>query len=468
MMALSVRAPYAEQIVMGEKTVEYRTITTTKRGRVWIYESKGDGEGRGLIIGSVEIVGCREASDDSGSGFAWDLDRPSRLLEPRAPTGRPQPVFFDPFPDEPTSVSTLDDHVAEKTAEAAAKKLSRIEDDLRLARVARDEAERAMHEAERIREAVFGLIAEPAVPPMWTAGTETTGGGLHVPVLVTGDFHWGERITKDNMDGLNEYSVKIAEGRYRRLIDKTIDIALVHLPKNTYPGIIVLRLGDMISGDIHADLRESNELQSVPAVRSLVAAETWGLGALAKAFGKVHVVTVPGNHSRTTEKPQHKRAGGDNYDTLSAWWLESIFAPMDQVTFATSVATDASFTIFGERYLATHGDKTGTGGGKGFIGPAAPILRGMKMVHDQCSKTGAAPAAIFMGHYHVAMRLEYGWANGSLVGYSEFARDGRMTPQAPLQYLLFFNKRYGVTSQWEILTDVKPKARAAGQALVGV
>ncbi|MBK8128074.1 MAG: ASCH domain-containing protein [bacterium] len=40
MSALSVRQPYAEQIMRGEKQFEYRNQITHKRGRVYIYASK--------------------------------------------------------------------------------------------------------------------------------------------------------------------------------------------------------------------------------------------------------------------------------------------------------------------------------------------------------------------------------------------------------------------------------------------
>ena len=37
--ALSIRQPYAEQIMRGVKTIEYRSILTHIRGRVYIYAS---------------------------------------------------------------------------------------------------------------------------------------------------------------------------------------------------------------------------------------------------------------------------------------------------------------------------------------------------------------------------------------------------------------------------------------------
>ena len=49
----------------------------------------------GLLVGTVEIVGC-EKSDPSGE-FNWQLANPERLAEPRKPENKPQPVWFTPF-----------------------------------------------------------------------------------------------------------------------------------------------------------------------------------------------------------------------------------------------------------------------------------------------------------------------------------------------------------------------------------
>jgi len=224
--------------------------------------------------------------------------------------------------------------------------------------------------------------------------------------------------------------------------------------------MIYLRLGDQVSGEIHPDLRESNDLAAIPAIRSLVASETAGLERLAEAFGRVHVVSVSGNHGRVTPKPQAKRGGGDNFDALSAWWLESIFRKDRRISFQTPESIDAVFVVHGRRYLATHGDNIGSRGGEGFIGPAATILRGMKRTHDQYARTGKTLYKMFVGHFHTANDLGLGWSNGSLPGYSEFARHGRMTPEPPLQWLIMLHHKYGATSQWPILVEPAPTARA--------
>ena len=110
MRALSIRQPFAEAIMRGSKTTEYRSGTTHIRGRFLIYASLGrysnveetemleefditdveaDDLPRGVIIGSVELY-------DSNEG-EWYLRAPKRAETFVEPVNRPNPVWFYPF-----------------------------------------------------------------------------------------------------------------------------------------------------------------------------------------------------------------------------------------------------------------------------------------------------------------------------------------------------------------------------------
>lgn len=110
MRALSIRQPFAEAIMRGTKTTEYRSGPTNIRGRILIYASMsryGDDEEaemlrefsisdveaddlpRGVIIGSVELY-------DSDEG-EWYLRNPQRAEQFVEPVNRPNPVWFYPF-----------------------------------------------------------------------------------------------------------------------------------------------------------------------------------------------------------------------------------------------------------------------------------------------------------------------------------------------------------------------------------
>ena len=108
--ALSVRQPFAEQIMRGMKKIEYRSRDTKIRGRVYIYASKTQGPEIvfkkmnampgdfpvGVLVGTVEIVNCKGKEGD----YKWHLANPKRLKKVRQPEGRPQPVWFKPFAEK--------------------------------------------------------------------------------------------------------------------------------------------------------------------------------------------------------------------------------------------------------------------------------------------------------------------------------------------------------------------------------
>jgi hypothetical protein len=342
-------------------------------------------------------------------------------------------------------------------------KILRLQKQVSDARIAQEHTRKELHrlrkELEAVRntrEFVFNLTRDEPKPPRWTLGLAGAKKSEHVAVLVASDFQWGEVISEKRMGGVNAFDIKIAQERYKRLIERTIDISFNHLPNNTYAGIIYLRLGDMVSGDIHDDLNESNEAHAIEAVRSLVASELWGIQKLVENFQRVHIISVPGNHGRTTKKPMTKRGAVDNYDTLSAWWLESMLVTHKDISFHTPESGDAFFKLYGRRYLATHGDRIGARGGQGYVGPVATIIRGMKKTFDVCAGMHMPIDKMFIGHFHTSYELDYGWANGCLTGYSELARDGRMKPEEPCQWLIFFHRKYGATSRWKIRLAPEP------------
>ena len=66
-IALSVRQPWAELILRGDKTVEFRGRPTRRRGRVYLYASKLPAEATG-----VPGIAPRDVTARYGSGsFRW-------------------------------------------------------------------------------------------------------------------------------------------------------------------------------------------------------------------------------------------------------------------------------------------------------------------------------------------------------------------------------------------------------------
>jgi len=112
MRALSIRQPYAELILRGLKTVEYRSRPTKIIGeRFYIYAAKGftteaqraltDDGGldsadllRGVLVGTATIS---HITNGTPGVYEWHLTDVRRLARPRKPKRMPQPVWFRPF-----------------------------------------------------------------------------------------------------------------------------------------------------------------------------------------------------------------------------------------------------------------------------------------------------------------------------------------------------------------------------------
>jgi hypothetical protein len=107
--AISIRQPYAEEILRGMKVREYRSVPTNIRERVYIYASLRardlSGYGllgariedlpRGFLVGSIEIVDCKWWV--RRGCYAYMLANPRRLRTKIKPVKQPQPIWFYPF-----------------------------------------------------------------------------------------------------------------------------------------------------------------------------------------------------------------------------------------------------------------------------------------------------------------------------------------------------------------------------------
>ena len=265
----------------------------------------------------------------------------------------------------------------------------------------------------------------------------------HIPYLFTSDFQIGETIRAEETDHAHGYDIATFRKRYRRLIETTVDLCHTHQSGWTYPGIIYTRGGDTISGAIHDELSETDEVTPVEAIEIGFEEEAAGILKLAEAFGRVEVKCVPGNHDRDTKKPQSKKAWAHSYERLLTFMLEREFRHDDRITFQTSKSPDVYFSIYDTRILLTHGDKIGSRGGQGFIGPAATIMRGAQKVIMEQASLGRRVDEVHVGHFHTPLELGYALANGCVPGYSEYAKMLRLRPEAPSQWLAFYNQRFG-------------------------
>lgn len=310
------------------------------------------------------------------------------------------------------------------------------------------EAERQLAETRHALHEVAGLMNRAPEPPKWTLpgrGKKNRAAGL----LTISDIHAGEKIAGEETNGVNFYDLDVCRARLRQLFDATIRILPRWASDCTLTGIFVALNGDLISGDIHDELRRTNALTSNEQVWFVADELAAGLQKLADAFGNVFVCVTPGNHGRTTLKTHSKGTAALSYDTMVGESLRRYFERDKRVTIAVSPSRDAVFKIFDWNVFQTHHD-AGGGGGQGFAGPMLPIVRKGKSIEWMSAQSRLFYDVMLTGHFHTSGNFGKILSNGSVVGYSEFARSIRASPEPAQQWLALIHEEWCIRERAEL------------------
>ena len=328
----------------------------------------------------------------------------------------------------------------------------------------RDQA-RQDYTAEGWRKFLWAFSDRKHEPPEWVGTPYANPGSPGDPTLILSDFHWGEVVNPEQVGGINKYDIEIAERRLRTTITNTIDLCFHHMVNPKYNGLVLALGGDMFSGDIHPELSQTNEKHVMQLLFGLFDHMIEAIDRLVNAFGHVYIVTAYGNHARNTMKPMFKDAAFTNFDWVLYNMIEHHYktAKDDRVKINVANSFDTLYTLQGTRFLLTHGDRIGAGGGGGTIGMLAPIMRGILKLKAQYDTLGHDVDYVLMGHWHQLSWLKSGIVNGSLKGYDEFAMGLRFDPEVPQQALFFTHPTRGITFRVPVYCEGSPKVESKGE-----
>jgi hypothetical protein len=313
--------------------------------------------------------------------------------------------------------------------------------------------------AESIRSKIFGLAEYAPDPPEWTLREKGSSGHKGIPVTIWSDWHWGESVRADQVGNINEFDRKIALRRAKSLVESTIDIAKNHMGnsnKKGYPGIIICLGGDMMTGDIHEDLRENSWATPQQCINELTDILAACIDNMAVEFGNVYIPAVVGNHGRGTLKPRANNVVYTSHEWNIYSNLERYFKSTKKIRFYISPNIDAHFKSFGHKYLLTHGDRLGTTTKDAMIGCIGQVVRGSIKIGQAERYIGRDFDTLLVCHNHVKMEPPGIIGNGCLIGYSSYAHNIlRATPERPSQTLWFSHPKHGITATWAVYLEDK-------------
>lgn len=294
--------------------------------------------------------------------------------------------------------------------------------------------------------------------PDWLVQPGNASGHRGVATLQLSDTHFDEVVDPMQMENYNAYNRVIAEQRLRRLAEKTIEVARNYMGGVTYDGLAILATGDTFSGDIHEELRRTNEADLYASCVHWVGHMVRFLEVLADDFGNVHVGAVVGNHGRNERKPVFKNRVTNNIEWLFWHFVAEVLAAKGEqrITFDIATGLRGQMAVYDTIYSYEHGDTFK--GGSGIAGARSPLLLGQHRASVQAIAMGQPMDWMVVGHFHQYQPPSQGLImGGSLKGYDEFAAGLHFRPEPPQQGLWVTTPERGPT----VFAPIQPMDRKA-------
>jgi len=183
-------------------------------------------------------------------------------------------------------------------------------------------------------------------------------------VMRISDGHMGAVQIPDEIEGFGEFNPELCRSRqvdYAQRFCKWVD---TNRGAYQIDEVHVVVTGDLISGDIHDELRVTNAfptpVQCVRAAEVLVEQ----VRLVASDFAKVVVhFLVEDNHARLTKKPQAKEAGYNSLNYVVGKLAEVYLSNLTNVEFNIYPQFEKIIHVLNRQYLISHGH-----GIKGWMG----------------------------------------------------------------------------------------------------
>jgi predicted phosphodiesterase len=238
-------------------------------------------------------------------------------------------------------------------------------------------------------------------------------------VSVWSDFHYGIGVNNE----FGSFDKDIFCERFFKYIDKVIEIGKMHNVQR----VVVLELGDTISGIIHPNLRLQGVENVVNQVQEVSEIMTQSLYKLAEQFSQIDVYIVSGNHGRVNAN-KDESLSQENFEKFIPWYLKSRLRGVKQVTIHDNKIDDIiQVDVCGNKIVGLHGEND----------------KPNSIVYNIPLMLKYIPSTIFTGHYHHFFEDSIHGidviGSGSVVGTDSWAKDVRKTGY-PCQTVCIFTK----------------------------
>lgn len=259
-------------------------------------------------------------------------------------------------------------------------------------------------------------------------------------VMVWSDWHSEETVLPEQVSGKNEFNLKIFHERFWNLLRGNLAWFKINAAATTIKTIVLALLGDFITGSIHDDLMEGNQLQPADAIYNVFSYLVTAIQYFLDNTDPGVEIIVPchsGNHGRMTIEQRIATEAGNSLEYFMYLMLRDHFKDNKRVRFIVQNGYHSYVTFFEGRFVARfhHGHQINYQGGVGGI--TIPVNKAIA----QWNKARHADLDVF-GHFHTKFDGGNFISNGALIGYSAYAVSIKGTYEEPSQQQFLINREY--------------------------
>lgn len=268
-------------------------------------------------------------------------------------------------------------------------------------------------------------------------------GGEAVAFAIASDWHVEETVDPRTVNNLNAYDLDIARERVRTFFKKVVRLTEIQRAGTKIDTLVLALLGDLMTGYIHEELRESNGLSPTETILWLQDEIASGLALLGKHFTNIVIPCSWGNHGRNTIKPRHATGARNSYEWMLYHVLKKQFPQFD---WRISDGYHNYLEVDGRIIRFHHGDDLKYQGGVG--GLTIPVEKAIA----QWNRAIKADLDVF-GHWHQSQQNPKWISNSSLIGHNAYAIAIKAGYEPPSQTYFLMDAKRGRTITAPIFLD---------------
>jgi hypothetical protein len=315
----------------------------------------------------------------------------------------------------------------------------------------RDKREGKDAAIKTLQERVMKLESENAVfsvlrglPPQVVdiPSKESSGTSESIACFVWSDWHIEETVLAEQVSNKNEYNLDVADSRFLNLLHGGLAWWKIASRDTTIKTVILALLGDFITGSIHEDLAEGNQLAPAEAIHKAYSMIVTGIKFLLENLPADVSLVIPchsGNHGRMTKKQRIATESGNSLEYFMYKMLQDYFAEEKRIQFIVQPGYHSYVRCFEGAYNIRfhHGHQMNYQGGVGGISIS------VNKAIAQWNKSVSDIALDVFGHFHTRVDGGNFICNGSMIGMTAYGVSIKASWEPPSQTFFLVNKKYG-------------------------